>query len=356
MLYGANHPAAGPRKSIFGKKYLMPKSKVDKEFARCVFGALISKHGDFDAIPAVELEAARKVCGMDPEQEREFAAAARSRSPLKSPTSPVPSPPRPNSGSHKPKAKSVVRAYILDRPVSARHATAVQQDTYNLRRVLNEIQLRMPALRKLQQQHEIDLDTEAGQAKSFVDVFTLLDEDGSGDVSLEEFLAFGRRVGGECANVFTQKLFNRIDVKGRGEMNKGEFIAVLFPRFAAQRRRREQVEHANKKKEVTTWEDSWHPKHLDTLRTIFHLCDTDRDGLVSLPDILRVYNVHPDQRPWFGGLNTPEEDFTGTGTPVDGRMNLETFAAMMKPTFSTAPSDEAEEITEFYFQGIEGQW
>jgi hypothetical protein len=311
---------------------------------KSVMTSLLEQYGRWEDVPESQIAAAGIVCNMDGDDiERCRAIKTRILS--------VAAPPERRSKV----VSSPVRRYIHDRPKGAIVASAVQEDSYNLRRVLTEIQLRMPALRRLQEQAG-DLDSEIGQVRAFGDVFALLDEDGSGAISEAEFVAFGRRVGGECARVFNSRLFRRIDSKKTGEVDRDQFITMLFPKYALLRRKKETQEQdaEQKRREAASWEEEWHPTHMKTLRTLFDLCSNGHPD-VGLDDLCRVYSCRPEAK-WIGGTKTLLEDFLSVSGSLTGRISFRQFADLMKPSFAAPPTTDAEEITEFYYVGVDGRW
>lgn len=259
----------------------------------------------------------------------------------------------PMAPSPRPPVQSAVRNYIRQRSATKAGAALIaREDIVNLRRVLNEIQLKMPALKRLQQQRGGDPDTEAGQVAAFYDVFMLLDEDGSGTCDLDEFVAFGRRVGGESAKIFNKALFSRIDRAKTGQVDKEGFINVLFPQYAANVHRQAEEQAQRKKRETAAvrWEDSWHPDDLLSMREIFARCDANDDGLISFADLQRISKMD-----WPDAAASVRAQFDALDTDRDGFINFEGLCAMLKPGFD-ASRNQREFVQKFFFKHVKAGW
>ena len=242
--------------------------------------------------------------------------------------------------SRHPEGKSVLKHYIRRPNVGkeSEASKASRTEVLNLRRVLNEVQLQLPALTRLQQQRKLDLETEAGQAESFREIFSIIDEDGSGEIDLDEFVAFGKRIGGESAKVFSAKLYHRIVKPDEPGIALVPFIGLLFPAYAAQLLAKE-LQSSRRAGvvgvgETRSWEDGWPPHELHVLRAAFNTIDADGDGLISVEEIA-LYAVGKRALERVDGQPAPDlERFASHVSKVSpeggGRVTFPQFAAMQK--------------------------
>ena len=237
------------------------------KLAKLLLGSLVAQYGNASSVPQHEIDAVRLLypqadcdCALKEAEHLWMRAAAKAASSTESAPAGIARTARRPQTAGPSLTSPRLHAYIHGRTNAEARRLSLRrravEDSQNLRRVLNEIQQRMPSLRKLAQQRNIDLDTEEGQVAGFADIFTLIDEDGSGGVTAEEFIAFGRRVGGESARVFSRELFSRVDRQAYeksksdtdGGISKEQFIAVLFPRYWA--RKRQQQEELRRREEA----------------------------------------------------------------------------------------------------------
>jgi Ca2+-binding EF-hand superfamily protein len=288
-------------------------------------------------------------------------------------------------------------------------------EVQNLGRVVRDALVRLPALRHFQQQRGISIAIEEGQIEVFNDIFSLMDHDGGHEIRLEQFVEFGQRVGGECAKVFTRKMFRHmhriaetLGVKSSNGLSRDVFLHILFPNVdvgkihqivfprtqsgrcfspraaatnaplaeKAPSMRREMLTvgdvmelsvpppidalHRLKvKREPQSWQEGWSKEDVSMVETMFSLVDEDGDGLVSAADIYAFIAKKQERPPCDDEATAALELFQSQvslhDADGDGKVTAREFAAMQQPLFEQRRRSEGSQIP-LLFQHIKAGW